>query len=890
MGNDIKIVLSTEIKNAAKNLSVFGKSLKTVGKSGTQGFGAIFSAIKKTNGAMVNLNKDANRTNTTIKSLSGSFGLLGKFMGAVPLFLFANFLKNATMMSVSAIETQNLFSVALGESAKEVDAFATELSDKIGMNKTTLQEAMGTYGLLAKSMGIASEQSKLLAQNTTILAIDLASLTNVPIEQVMADLRSGLVGQTETVYKYGVDLTEASLQQEAYRLGIEQSVRTMDQGTKMMLRSSLMTQVLTKDLGDGKAVLGDFARTMNQPANLLKILSEKVKTLSIALGNAFLPVLAKVLPYMIAFVEILIDAANALATFLGYNEEDFGTPFSDGLSLDPVKDGADDATDAVDGTAKAVKNLKKTLLGIDELNIMQAPKEDSDVSGGGGGLGSGLDLKDQIKLPDLSTFYDDITNASKELKDKMLPTVQTIAAVIGTIAAIFAGAKIAGAVNTVSTAFMGLSTFARLALLAIGGIALIIAGAALAVAGFIKIITEATPSFEGFFMALGGILLVAAGIAIIFGGIPALIAILIGVVAMAVVYLIKYWDEISSAFMTGWNAVGEIFSLGAETIIKGIVDFWNWLVQMNIDSWTTIGEGISDFFNGAGYIFVLGCNTIGATVTNFITGIKDKFVLGWNSVTSGITSFINNIGTKFQLGWNAVVSGVTGFFSSIILKFQLGWNTVTNGIKAFIEGVIKLFTDLPANIKTAIENQIQTIKNIGKYIIDGIVKGFGDIAKKASELANSFVSGFKTALGIKSPSKVMQNEVGKYMGLGISKGMIDAESDIVSSATTLADSVQGAFDGVTGVDTASLVPTDLGQFDVGTAVMRQQVSNETIGTSGAAVSGIIEEMSGIISNKNADNNGDNVTNLYIDGVYSGTVRNMDRKNTRAGKTVFTVGG
>ena len=113
-------------------------------------------------------------------------------------------------------------------------------------------------------MGMVDEQAQILSTNTYHLALDIASLNNVPIQQAMEDLRSGLVGQSETVYKYGIDVTEASLKTEALAEGITKSVRNMSQGEKMALRYNVML----KSTGLAQ---GDFAKTIASPANQFKI-------------------------------------------------------------------------------------------------------------------------------------------------------------------------------------------------------------------------------------------------------------------------------------------------------------------------------------------------------------------------------------------------------------------------------------------------------------------------------------------------------------------------------------------------------------------------------------------------------------------------------------------
>lgn len=1010
MSNE-SVVLSfvSETSGAIKGVKNLTGSFSTLQKKGTVSWGAVTSAIKRTNANIVNINKDANRTNATFGSLSKTFGGFNSIAAMLPIAAISNFFANGMKMAVSAIETQNLFSVALGNSAESANNFAKRMSAATGMNLTSIQSAIGTFALLGKSMNMASDQAEKMAINSTIMALDIASLTNVSFEQALGDVKSGLVGQSETVYKYGLDLTEAGLKAEALAQGIDKSTRAMSQGEKMALRSALMARVLTKDLGSGVGVVGDFTRTLNQPANLVKILTEKIKTLSIAIGNAFIPIMAKVLPYLIAFVEILIDAANAIAAFLGYSDAKFGTEFGKGVSLEPIKDDAEDATGAIGDTNDAVKKLKKSMLGIDELNIMSKPEASQSSGGGGGAEGFGDSIIDKIKLPDLSPLYDSMSNTSKELKEKLIPYLQTAAVVIGVILGLVAAFKTVNGVANLATSFgvlnkaiaplattLGISTLSALA-----GIALIIGGLIVSVAGFAMILNESQPTFEAFFTTLAGIALIAAGVGLIFGAIPALITLLIGVVLMAVVYLVKYWDEISAAFITGWNWLLEqvtqignniakffsdlwtnitttvttiwnnlitFFTTTIPQFIGGIItwfselptkiaEFFNMVVTNAVNFlgslWTTITTEVPKIISGIitwfselpeklAYVFglMLGNSVkfwvsmwtnitvevpkiINGIVTWFM-GLKDKvflilatlilnFKTGWDNIVSGVASFLSTIATNFQTGWNTlvdgiksfleslvtnfqtgldtVISGITTFFSNLVTNFQTGWTTIVEGLSQFGEDFLEFFANLPENIKQCIEDNLTTIQNIGKYIIDGIIAGVGNIAKKAGDVANSFVKGFKDALGIKSPSKVMEKDVGHWLGLGIGVGLEKTTSSIVGTATDIADGIQGAFDNVTGVDSKNLIPTNLGEVDVGTVSMTNKIQTVSDATKNvSAMDDAYTEMSNIISSGNSNNKGDTVVNMYVDGVYDGTAKTMDRKNIKAGKVVYTLGG
>lgn len=362
------------LDNAAKSTSKLGRETKTT----NSGMAKFFSTLKKTNAQFTNISKDANRA---ASSLSG-FGKAVKNLATLGgIYGLANALKIAVQSSMDMIETQNLFVVALGDSAGAAEELLTTLSEASGMDLTNLKSATGTFALLARSMGFTSKQAETLSTSSTQLALDLASLTNVPVSQALGDIKSGLIGQTETMYKYGVDLTEAALKAEALAEGIDKSVRLMSQGEKMALRYNLMIKQTALSHGD-------FAKTIEAPANQLKILSERFVTAGRAIGSIFIPALTVILPIANAVLIVITKLANAIATLFGYI-----APESAATGISNISEDADDATDAIGGTSKALKELKKTALGFDELHTIET---DSSASGGGGG--SSADVLSQVDL------------------------------------------------------------------------------------------------------------------------------------------------------------------------------------------------------------------------------------------------------------------------------------------------------------------------------------------------------------------------------------------------------------------------------------------------------------------------------------------------------------
>lgn len=392
-------------------LGIFNSGLKTarVALSNTNSivktsFGGWYNRVRKVNQAYVNLNKDLNRSNQGLSKFSklsgglfkGGMTSLGGVLGIGSTYALGSALANAIQSSFDMIETQNLFNVSLRSTAVETENVINKMSELYGLDPSNLKNSVGTYSLLARSMGLSAEQSQKLAINTSQLAVDLSSLMNVPIHQVMADLRSGLLGQSETVYKYGVDVTEAALKSEALAQGITKSVRNMSQGEKLALRYNVIIKQTA-------LAHGDFARTLDQPANQLKILGERVVTLGRSIGSVFMGAIGAILPYLNAFVRLLIEGTNAIAAFFGY-EAPTATNLSE--TIGGISENADDAADSISGIGEAIKNAT---LGLDELNVLNKT-----VSSIGSGIGTGSILEG-LDLVSYDNLMDTIKSKSSEI-------------------------------------------------------------------------------------------------------------------------------------------------------------------------------------------------------------------------------------------------------------------------------------------------------------------------------------------------------------------------------------------------------------------------------------------------------------------------------------------
>lgn len=292
----------------------------------------------------------------------------------------------------SAEEYFNSFSERAKELTSKMSGFNINIDGtltasglpSLGINPNQMMNYQAMFGQMASSMGVASETSLKLSNALTMIGADLASVKNMDFSKTWQDMASGLSGMSRTLDKYGVNIRNVNLQQKLNELGIQASITALNQNDKALLRGIIL-------LDSTRYAWGDLALTLNQPANQLRLIQGNLQNLSRTIGNLFLPVVAKVLPYINAFTIALqrlftwiakifrIDISGLLPKGGGYSSE-----------FDSLIDGAEDLEDSIDGATKSLKKLKTTTLGIDELNI-NAPDESSGTSGTGiGGLGAGL--------------------------------------------------------------------------------------------------------------------------------------------------------------------------------------------------------------------------------------------------------------------------------------------------------------------------------------------------------------------------------------------------------------------------------------------------------------------------------------------------------------------
>lgn len=451
--DQLNIELTANSKDAISALDDLAKSIEKVKNS----LGPLAKVTVKINNSLGNQTKStksvsvamqdyANKTNQASKSaksftdrlaqkISKTRTLVGAFKSA------ADTMASWFNESNEYIETLNLFNVTMGDGAKEARNFAENVSDLMGIDPKEWMQYQGIFKNLTAGFGVASDKADIMSKNLTQLSYDLSSFFNTDVETAFDKLSSAMSGQVKGLREFGIDTTVASLQEYALAQGIDASVRSMSQAEKSLLRYNYIME---------KSIImqGDMARTIITPANSLRILNAQLTQMKRALGNVISVLVVQFIPYVQAMVEIVADAANALAKLFG-----FELPEIDYSSLGS---GFEDAEESLDGVSGKVKKIKKQLMGFDELNIINNPESDSGGSGSTSGGSAGLNI-DPIEYDFLKGLKTDKLDEIKKKFKEILKVVKPLALAVGGIFAVASITKWVGAIGVALTAIKSLA-------------------------------------------------------------------------------------------------------------------------------------------------------------------------------------------------------------------------------------------------------------------------------------------------------------------------------------------------------------------------------------------------------------------------------------------------
>ena len=371
-------------------------------------------------------------------SIGSAFGKLAKFAGFAILgkkLLDVGMYSTQTALEVSA--SMNQIKRQMGESSQ---SFLKWVNDNANAMNMGVGEATN-YGAVYSNLfsGFIKDTNKLSAYTAKMLQTSavIAEGSGRSITDVMERIRSGLLGNTEAIEDLGINVNVAMIEStEAFKkFANGQSWQQLDYQTQQQIRLMAILEQATAKYGD------TLSNSVNGSISLFKSL---MKDSALNLGNAMLPIINAIMPVLNSFAMVLKNVTAKLAEFIAlmFNKKatvkdgvggavgDMGNAMKDaaggaGDLADAVDDAGDSAGGLADNLGDSAKNAKKAakellgLLGFDEINILQKPKDDDAGGSGGGGGGKGgkgkgggggpfKDILPEVELTDMGNQFKSI--------------------------------------------------------------------------------------------------------------------------------------------------------------------------------------------------------------------------------------------------------------------------------------------------------------------------------------------------------------------------------------------------------------------------------------------------------------------------------------------------
>lgn len=684
----------------------------------SNGFSAFPSKIQKLITSTEKYNASARKATSTTGQFTSGLKALNVAAVAITFRKIGHFIAQAVTESNKYQEDLNLFTVALGQYAAEAQNYAEKVSDVMGIDPAQWLRNQGVFNTLLTGFGDTAERAQLMSQNLTQLGYDISSFFNISIEDAMQKLQSGISGELEPLRRLGYDLSQARLEQTALNLGIKESVANMTQAEKAELRYyAIMTQVTTAQ--------GDMARTLEAPANQLRILQAQLTQAARAIGNIFIPALNAILPYAIAVVQVIREIANALANLAGFKltEVDYSGVNSAAVGAGSLADNLDDA-------AGAAKKLKQYTAGFDELNVF-APNTGSGSGAGAGGAG-GFDfdlptydfLGDavQTRIGEIKKMIEDTLAEITTIVSGFMLAVGAILVVTGANIPLGVGLMAAGAVGLAAT--VGLNWTAMSSELA-STLALItgVVGGFLLALGAIMAFSGANLPLGIALMALGGASLVSAAVINwhnsdrhLTDALTTLTGVLAGA-SLAVGAMLAF-----TGVATGLGIA--LMAVGAVTLVSAAALNWNSIPDALASPLSRVGLLVSGATLALGAILAFsGCMPLGiALMAIGATSLVSVMALNWNGLSDEIQNVIAIITTVVSVAFLAI--GAALAFSGA--NVPLGLALLAAGAVTMGTAIMPNWNDLSDNVQQKI-SMITTVVG-GALLAVGAILALSGVA------------------------------------------------------------------------------------------------------------------------------------------------------------------
>lgn len=706
------------------------------------------------------------QVNKSLGNIKNIFGRVGKWIAALGI---GKVIKDSIITAMDSIESDSMFDTVFGPLANDIRQWSEELQNTLGLNGYAIRENVATLYNMTQSMGLASSEALNLSKDMTLLAEDMASFYNLSSDEAFNKIRAGLTGETEPLKQLGILVDDATIKQYAYANGIAATGSELSNTEKVMARYIAISQQTA-------TASGDLARTINSPANQLRVLRNNLNLLKIELGNAFMPIVQVVLPILNSFAQALVKVTSIVARFMNAL---FGTSASlsagsAATAIEGVSTAVNGVGDAYDnaGTSakKAAKDAKGFLAGFDEINKVNQNSSDSDSGSGSsdGGSAGGIDIPtfnteeqegaltqltgkvEEFALKVRNAFIS-IANFIKKHKEIIISIIAGLAA---GIISVFIAANWGTIVSTISGIFMPLITWFKNLALAM----------------------EFSTPLKVFSYGLFGIS-------------PAALAIVTAIAAAtaAIVYLWQTSDSFRQALIDGWNAlisaltpyweaikgalllIGDILITVLKPILLVLWDAWftvvDNIVKITMSLWTNCIAPVVQFLGECLKKIIDGLNEIWQAWKPTIEKIGEILIVIWNNCLKPVINWLGNefiqafrnVGNYIKPILENLKTMFGGLIDFIVGVFTGNWKKAWQGVQNIFRGIFDGLTNIAKKPLNAIIDAINAmIRGLNKIKLPNWIPGFGGMGINIPTIPKLAKGGI-----VDAPTIAMVGEAGK---------------------------------------------------------------------------------------------------------------------------------
>ena len=716
-------------------------------------------------------------------------------------------------MAVSAAsdvaESQNKVNVVFGESAGKIDELAATAASSLGQTKGEVLAAAGGIGNLLTAMGQGKDEAADMSIQMVKLAADLGSFNNASSAEVLEAMQAAMAGETDGMKKYGVAINEATLKAAAMKAGLGDNVQALSAAEKQMLSMNIMMEQTT-------SAQGDFANTSDGMANSMKIIKANVADAAASIGGVLLPV---VQPLISKVAELAKGLGDHLSPIIKTVEESFATAkeygmgFSDTLALILENLGFEDAALAISDLSNAfagigessggvLTTIKDAVMGIDWAGIKDT------VGGMFATLGEAIAGIDWAALGE--AFMNIAGSVASFVGDGLTALVDGFK-IVGPIIAEVAGfvvmlyGKFAEFLMPILSTVFGFIADHSGIFLTIGGVIAALAGGPLvAIVGALIAVGAAVPPVIEFFGSLGDkVAELAAWIGEkwieikdwIFGKLAeiagelqvrwdAYMALISAVLSAIKDYVLAKWTAIKEDILSAlegirvfisqkWDAIKEYLTGKLEQIKAAIFLVWTEIKDAIGEKLAAIAETVTNKWEEVKAITEAKLDQAKAAVMAIWQAIKDAIGEKLAAIADAVSQKWEDIKATASAKLSEMSENIRQKFEEIRAKIADAWDNIKRAFSEAwdrIKEVINL-DELIAKF-TGFKDRFTTI---GSDLIDGlkagVSKGWDTLRAWMEGLFGDLIALAKKILGIASPSKVMAEEIGEPMALGIVMGM-----------------------------------------------------------------------------------------------------------------------